>query len=87
KSVTQICRDFQISPSQFYAWKKKLLGDAESDRASGEGMNEVPKEASVAELAEEVRRLRQELAKSQRREEILKKAALILGNDPHNNMS
>lgn len=87
KSVTQICKEFGISNSQLYQWKKKLLGDGANDRAVSEGESGDPKEASPAELADEIRRLRKELAKSQRREEILKKAALILGNDPHNHMS
>lgn len=87
KSITQICKEFDISPSQFYDWKKKLWGSATDARASGEGGSGAAPEASAAELADEVRRLRKELEKSRRREEILKKAALILGNDPHDNMS
>ena len=87
KSVTQICKEFGISPSQFYVWKKKLLGDAVNDRAGGEGEHGGSEEASPAQLAAEIRKLRQELANAHRREEILKKAPLILGNDLHNNMS
>ena len=26
KSITQICKEFTISPSQFYSWKQKILG-------------------------------------------------------------
>lgn len=87
KSIKQVCKEFNISSSQFYSWKNKILGGAENARAVGEGMNETSKEPSAIEMADEIRRLRKELEKSQRREEILKKAALILGNDPHNNMS
>lgn len=88
KSIKQICRDFEIAPNLFYTWRKQLLGDAESERAVGERGNEISQTAATPmEMADEIRRLRKELAKSQRREEILKKAALILGNDPHNNMS
>ena len=87
KSITQICKDFTISPSQFYSWKKKLLGDGANERAVGEGERGAPEEASPAQMADEIRRLRKELTKSQRREDILKKAALILGNDPRNDMS
>ena len=58
-----------------------------NERAVGESGSGATSEASNVELTDEVRRLRKELAKSQRREEILKKAALILGNDPHNDMS
>ena len=87
KSITQICKEFDISPALFYSWKKKLWGCATDARAVGESGSGAAPEASSAELADEVRRLRKELAKSQRREEILKKAALILGNDPHDDMS
>ena len=87
KSIAQICREFDISASQFYSWKKQILGDAEAEGAVGDRRNGVSKEATPLEMADEIRRLRKELAKSQRREEILKKAALILGNDPRNNMS
>jgi len=87
KSIAQICREFDITPSQFYSWKKKILGVAENEGAVGDRENGGSQEASPIEMADEIRRLRKELAKSQRREEILKKAALILGNDPRNNMS
>jgi len=87
KTIKQICRDFAIAPNQFYTWRKQILGNAESERAVGERGNEISQTASPMEMADEIRRLRKELAKSQRREEILKKAALIFGNDPHNNMS
>ena len=58
-----------------------------NDGAVGDGSNGGSKEATPMEMADEIRRLRRELEKSQRREEILKKAALILGEDPQNNMS
>ena len=87
KTITQICQEFDISPALFYSWKKKLWGSATDARAVGEGGSGAAPEASGAELADEVRRLRKELAKAHRREEILKKAALILGNDPHDDMS
>ena len=33
KSISQICREFDIAASQFYSWKKQILGDAESEGA------------------------------------------------------
>ena len=87
KSITQICKEFTISPSQFYSWKQKILGDETNQRAVGEGVRGVPEDASPVQMAEEIRRLRKELTKSQRREDILKKAALILGNDPRNKLA
>jgi transposase-like protein len=86
KSIAQICRDFNISASQFYAWKTKILGCRETAPSSKIGPNSSG-EPSLVDLADEVRRLRKELAQSHRREDILKKAALILGTDPQNNMS
>lgn len=83
KPVTEICEDFKISPGLYYAWKKKLLSDG-ANCAAGSGGGQEP---SPADLHDEVRRLRKELAKSKRREEILKKAALILGINPHDDMS
>ena len=87
KSIKQICKEFDISPALFYAWKKKLWGSEETERAVGERGNGAAPEASVAELGDEIRRLRKELEKAHRREEILKKAALILGTDPRDKMS
>ena len=87
KSITQICKEFTISPNQFYSWKQKILGDETNQWAVGEGVRGVPEDASPVQIAEEIRRLRKELTKSQRREDILKKAALILGNDPRNKLA
>lgn len=83
KPITEICEDFKIRPGLYYAWKKKLLGDG-ANGAAGSGGGQEP---SQAELHDELRKLRKELAKSKRREAILKKAALILGNNPHDDMS
>ncbi len=82
KPVSQICKEFGITTGSFYNWRKQILGDAESERSDSEGANAVSKEA----MADEIRRLQKELAASQRREEILKKAAIILGETPRNNM-
>ena len=62
------------------------MGDVENAGAVGDQVNGDSQDLSPMEMADEIRKLRKELAKSQRREEILKKAALILGNDPRNNM-
>ena len=37
KSITHICKEFTISPSQFYSWKKKILEDGTNNGAVGEG--------------------------------------------------
>ena len=67
----------------FYSWKKQLLGNVENDRGEAEGENEVSK----ADLHDEIRALRKQLARAERDVEILKKAALILGDLPQNGMS
>ena len=67
----------------YHFTKPALLLKTEDPR----GVRGVPEDASPVQMADEIRRLRNELAKSQRREDILKKAALILGNDPRNDMS
>ena len=69
KSITEIYEDFNISSGLYYAWRKKLLGDG-ADGVAGSGSGQEP---SPAELHDEVRKLRKELAKSKRREEILKR--------------
>ncbi len=75
KPIKQICREFGITTGTYYNWKRRLLGDAETDRCDSEGGSGDSMEA----MADEIRALRKELAASQRREEILKKAAIILG--------
>ena len=77
KTIRQVCKEFDISPALYYSWKKKLWGSGADERAVGERGSGTAPEASSSELADEVRRLRKELAKSQRREEILKKACLL----------
>ena len=83
-TVRQVCQNFNISPASYYKWKGKLLGEKDGDGASsGSGDDS---HLSKAALVDEIKRLQKELAKSQRREDILKKAALILGDLPQNNM-
>ena len=81
KPVTQICKEFDISYGTFYAWKNEILGSSDNQND-----NEEVSESSKQEIANEIRQLRKELAAAKRREEILKKAAIILGEAPPNNM-
>ena len=87
KSIQQISKEFDISMSTFYKWKQEVLGLKVNQRAVGSADKLQGSQQSPLEMADEIRRLTKELAKAHRREEILKKAALILGEDPHNNMS
>ena len=46
RSLTQICKEFTISPNQFYSWKQKILGDGTNQRAVGEEVRGVPEDTS-----------------------------------------
>ena len=79
QKVTEICRHFDLSKNRFYQWKKDLLGNNESNNpASSSQSNE-----SKADLMDEIRSLRVQLSRRDRDIEILKKATLIFGNNPH----
>lgn len=83
KPVKTICKEFGITTGSYYNWKKRLLsGDAASPSRGSGAASEVSRE----EMADEIRQLRKDLAASKRREEILKKAAIILGETPPDNM-
>ena len=87
KSIRQISKEFDICVSTFYKWKQEVLGLSCNQRAVEGSADKAQGEQTPLEMADEIRRLTKELAKAHRREEILKKAALILGENPHSNMS
>jgi transposase len=75
KPVPEVAQDLDIGSSILYGWVRKgaqpaQLGSA-GDRAGGEGAE-----------ADELRRLRRELAHLRLENDILKKAAVILGTNP-----
>jgi transposase len=79
-SQRQAAAELGISEGALREWKKRFFGDGDVPAASGgEG-------ATLDEMAAEIRRLRKENEKLRRREEILKKAASILGEDPQTEM-
>lgn len=86
KSIRQICQEFGIRSNRFYAWKHKMLDNKNGDGASKNPGKDRQEGMSSVEMADEIRRLRKELSKSHRREEILKKAAIILGDHPQTSM-
>jgi len=83
KGVKEICREFDITNTSFYNWKKEILGDGAERGAVGDEGSGDSKEA----MADEIRALRKKLARRDRDIEILKKAALILGEAEESNMS
>jgi len=83
KGVQEICREFDITNTSFYKWKKEILGAGVSREAGGDEGNGDSKEV----MADEIRALRKKLARAERDNEILKKAALILGEIQGRDMS
>ena len=83
KGVQEICREFDITNTSFYKWKKEILGVGVDRGAVGDEGNGDSKEA----MADEIRALRKKLARAERDNEILKKAALILGEIQGRDMS
>lgn len=83
KGVQEICREFDITSTSYYNWKKEILGDG----ANGRGVAEEGSGDSKEAMADEIRALRKKLARKDRDIEILKKAALILGEVEGTNMS
>ena len=83
KGIKEICREFGITDSSFYTWRKEILGDGANRGAGGDEGRGDSKEA----MADEIRALRKKLARAERDNEILKKAALILGEIQGKDMS
>jgi transposase len=79
KPVTQVARELGISTATLHGWKSRYGRFGADGSAPGGG----PVEGlSVQQLVEENRRLHREVQYLERQREILKKAALILGEDP-----
>ena len=82
KPLATVARELGVTPNSLRSWKKRMLGQNGGGVpvAVGDGDTSA---MSAEQLAEDNRRLRREneyLIRKQR--EILKKAALILGEDP-----
>ena len=56
KGVTEICREFDITNTSFYKWKREILG-AGGDEGNGD---------SKVAMADEIRALRKKLAWAER---------------------
>ena len=83
KSMAEIASDLGISTGTLRDWKRKILGGSGGGSgAEGGG----PTGADAEDLVEENRRLRREVEHLRRQRDILKKAAAILGENPHAGM-
>jgi transposase len=72
KPVAEVAKDLEISEGVLYAWVRKGAQAAHLGSAG-------PRAAGEAPGADEVRRLRREIANLKLENDILKKAAVILG--------
>ena len=74
KPVSQLAQELGISDNLLYSWRLA------SQRA--QGGSEGPHAAGERDAADELRALRRELARLKMENDILKKAAVILGTSP-----
>ena len=76
---SQVARELGISDGSLRKWESDLLGRSAGKRGTeGDAMAG----ADPKKMAEEIRRLNQEVTYLRRQREILKKAASILAEDP-----
>ena len=75
KPVPEVARDLGISEGVLYGWVRKGSQSAELGSAGLRAVGEQP-------AADELRRLRREIANLKLENDILKKAAVILGTKP-----
>lgn len=75
KPVPEVAQDLGIGSSILYGWMRKLGQPAQRGSEGGRAEGEEP-------VADELRRLRRQLAHLQLENDILKKAAIILGTNP-----
>lgn len=75
KPVSDVARDLGISEGVLYGWVRK---DSQAAQLGSEGLRAVGEQPA----ADELRRLRREIAHLKLENDILKKAAVILGTKP-----
>ena len=73
RSVAEICREHQISQTQYYQWRDKFLAGAQQGLAHGSGNGEVP------QLRQELGRLQRLIGKQAIQIELLKKTEALFG--------
>ena len=75
KPVSEVAQDLRIGSSILYGWMRKQGQPAQLGSAGEQAAGELSE-------ADELRRLRHQLAQLQMENNILKKAAIILGTNP-----
>jgi len=78
KPVPELAQELEISSGMLYKWVRQ---DSQAAQVRSEGLQAVGAES----VAEELRRLRRQNAQLQMENDILKKAAVIMGTRPRNN--
>ena len=79
RPTLEVARELEIETSCLYAWLRKSR--AQTQPFESEGVRAEGKESA----ADELQRLRREITKLKSENNILKKAAIILGTDPSSN--
>ncbi len=85
RPLRQVARELGVSDASLRKWREAIL-DGSAGSGPGAGGDRAGSGASAKELWDENQRLRKEVAYLKRQREILKKAASILGEDPHPGM-
>jgi transposase-like protein len=80
KPLTAVARDLGVAANSLRLWKKRLLGQ-NAGRGTVAVGGKAPAEMTAEQLVDENRRLHREIDYLKRQRDILKKAALILGED------
>lgn len=73
QSVAEICREHQISQTQYYLWRDKFLAGAQ------QGLNRYQGNGEVEQLRQEITRLQRLIGKQAIQIEILKKTEELFG--------
>ena len=73
RSVSEVCREHQISQTQYYQWRDKFLAGAQQGLSYGSGNGE------VQQLRQELGRLQRLIGKQAIQIELLKKTEELFG--------
>lgn len=80
RPVSELAQEFGVSAGLIHAWKRKIRSS--SPPKLGSGGEVVPAKRDDEDVAHELRRLQRQVSDLQLENDILKKAAVILGTKP-----